>query len=294
MRQPAVPEYGGGPPRLQRFFERHPRSAAAVCSIGLGYGAARCTIALWHAGSTVGSGYGLAVTIGLICPLAILGLVLCFRRHGGVLRWGLLGLCGLWFICLIESGPAVFGQAGFRPQVITSPVQAGALALITPGWAVLTVLAGLIVFRPPDSSSRGWQDPGTGTQHGLITGLAGPRKSGWSVTWVCDGPAPDRIHAPSLSAAAETASAAVADLFSSAAGPATEFQLAIYPWRYHDGPVFDITGAPGGFTAQDGAASVYGATLEDLLAAAQRMPAAHGAMFRWTRPVSALSPADPG
>ena len=29
---------------------------------------------------------------------------------------------------------------------------------------------------------------------------------------------------------------------------------------------------------------------EDLLTAAQRMPAGHGAMFRWTRPVSALPP----
>ena len=28
----------------------------------------------------------------------------------------------------------------------------------------------------------------------------------------------------------------------------------------------------------------------DLLTAAQRMPAGHGAMFRWTRPVSALPP----
>ncbi len=39
-----------------------------------------------------------------------------------------------------------------------------------------------------------------------------------------------------------------------------------------------------------GVTSVPGATLEDLLTAAQRMPAGHGAMFRWTRPVSALPP----
>ncbi len=36
--------------------------------------------------------------------------------------------------------------------------------------------------------------------------------------------------------------------------------------------------------------SGLGTTLEDLLTAAQRMPAGHGAMFRWTRPVSALPP----
>jgi hypothetical protein len=34
---------------------------------------------------------------------------------------------------------------------------------------------------------------------------------------------------------------------------------------------------------------VHGATLEDVLTA-QRLPAGHGAMFRWTRPVSALPP----
>ncbi len=99
------------------------------------------------------------------------------------------------------------------------------------------------------------------------------------------------MHAPSLSLAATVASATVASLFArETVNAATEFQLAIYPWPYHDGPVFDITGAPGGFTARDGATSVQGATLEDLLTAAQRMPAGHGAMFRWTRPVSTLPP----
>jgi hypothetical protein len=125
----------------------------------------------------------------------------------------------------------------------------------------------------------------------VITGLAGPRKNGWSVTWAGAGRVPAPVHAPSLSLAATVASAAVAAMFAGGTvGAATEFQLAIRPWPYRDGPVFDITGGPGGFTAQDGATSIHGATLEALLTAAQRMPAAHGAMFRWTRPVSALPP----
>jgi hypothetical protein len=291
MRKPETREHGGGPPRLQQYFERHLRPTAAVCSIALGYGAVRCVIALWHAGSTVSSGYGLAVAIGLVGPLALAALILRFWRHTSGLIWGILALSGLWFICLVESGPAVFAPAGFRPQVITSPVQAGALALITPGWLALTLLAGVVVFRPPGPGSRGWRTAPSGPQPGLITGLAGPRKGGWSVSWVCAGRAPDRIHAPSLSGAADAASAAVADLFGGRAADAdTEFQLALYPWPYHGGPIFEITGAPDGFTARDGAASVHGATLEDLLAAAQRLPAGHGAMFRWTRPVSALPP----
>jgi hypothetical protein len=267
-----------------------------VCAVVLGYGTVLCTIRLGQADTTVRSGYSLAVAIGLTCPLALLALVLRFWRRSAALIWGLIGLSGLWFICLVESGPAVFADAGYRPHVITSALQAGALALTIPGWAVLTALAGLVVFRPPDPGSRGWRDPGPGPEPGLITGLAGPRNGGWSVTWVCAGRVPDRIHAPTLSQAAVAASAAVTGLFASGAiAEATEFQLAIYPWPYHDGPIFEITCAAGGFTAQasnGGAASVHGATLEDLLTAAQRMPSGHGAMFRWSRPVSTL-PADP-
>jgi hypothetical protein len=174
-------------------------------------------------------------------------------------------------------------------------VQAAALALTVMGAATVTLLTGLIIVRPPDSGSRGWRAPApAGPQPGLITGRAGPRKNGWSVTWVCAGRVPAPVHAPTLSQAATVASATVASLFArGTVDAATEFQFAIYPWPYHDGPVFAVTGAPGSFTAQHGVTSVPGATLEDLLTAAQRMPAGHGAMFCWTRPVSALAPADP-
>jgi hypothetical protein len=257
-----------------------------------------CSIHLAQAGRTVGSGYGLAVAAGLAFPVvltAALILIWRARRKSGVLIFGVLGLGVLWFGCFIYASPAVYNH-GFPLEVITSPVQAAALALTVMGAATVTLMTGLIIVRPPDTGFRGWRDPApAGPQPGLITGLAGPRKNGWSVTWVCTGRVPAPVHAPSLSLAATGASATVASLLARGTiDPATEFQLAIYPWPYHGGPVFDITGAPGSLTARSGAASVHGATLEDLLTAGQRMPAGHGAMFRWTRPVSALPPAAQG
>jgi hypothetical protein len=307
--KPAPPRRRGRPARrrrgrparpnvVQRFFNRYPRSAAGLCAVALGYTTVLCSIHLAQAGRTVGSGYGLAVAAGLAFPVvltAALILIWRARRKSGVLIFGVLGLGVLWFGCFIYASPAVYNH-GFPLEVITSPVQAAALALTVMGAATVTLMTGLIIVRPPDTGFRGWRDPApAGPQPGLITGLAGPRKNGWSVTWVCTGRVPAPVHAPSLSLAATGASATVASLLARGTiDPATEFQLAIYPWPYHGGPVFDITGAPGSLTARSGAASVHGATLEDLLTAGQRMPAGHGAMFRWTRPVSALPPAAQG
>jgi hypothetical protein len=287
----------GGPARpnvVQRFFNRYPRSAAGLFAVLLGYTTVLCSIHLAQAGRTVGSGYGLAVAAGLAFPVVLIAALILIwwaTRKSSALIFGIPGLGVLWFGCFIYASPAVYNH-GFPLEVITSPVQAAALALTVTGAATLTLMTGLIIVRPPDTASRGWRDPAPGgPPPGLITGLAGPRKNGWSVTWVCAGRVPAPIHAPSLSLAATVASATVASLFAhGTVDAATEFQLAIYPWPYHDGPVFDITGGPGSFTARDGATSVPGATLEDLIAAAQRMPAGHGAMFRWTRPVSALPP----
>jgi hypothetical protein len=279
---------------VQRLFNRYPRSFAAVCAVLLGYTTALFSIHLAQAGRTAGPGYGPAVAAGLALPVVLLAaLILIWRatRKSGVLIFGILGLGVLWFGCFIYASPAVYNH-GFRLEVITSPVQTAALALTVMGVAAVTLLTGLIVVWPPRASARGWRDPApAGPQPGVITGRAGPRKNGWSVTFAGAGRVPAPVHAPSLSLAAAVASATVASLFArGTVGAATEFRLAIYPWPYRDGPVFDITGTPGGFTARDGATSVQGATLEDLLTAAQRMPAGHGAMFRWTRPVSTLPP----
>jgi hypothetical protein len=128
----------------------------------------------------------------------------------------------------------------------------------------------------------------------LITGVVSSRADDWQVIWAGDGAAPATLRAPSLSDAAERAASAVARLYASLPpNPAAELQLAIYPWEYRDGPIFDVSGSPGGFVAQDldhELPAIYGAALEDLVAAVEPMPEAgpEHCMFRWIRPVSAL------
>jgi hypothetical protein len=226
---------------VQRFSNRYPRSAAGLFAVLLGYTTVLCSIHLAQAGRTVGSGYGLAVAAGLAFPVVLIAaLILIFRarRKSGVLIFGVFGLGVLWFGCFIYASPAVYNH-GFPLEVMTSPAQAAALALTVMGAAMVTALTGLLIVRPPNTGSRGWRDPSpSGPRPGLITGLAGPRKNGWSVTWVSAGRTPAPIHAPSLSLAATVASATVASLFArGTVDAATEFQLAIYPWPYHGGTV---------------------------------------------------------
>jgi hypothetical protein len=137
----------------------------------------------------------------------------------------------------------------------------------------------------------GGRDRGPGD---LITGVVSSRADSWQVIWAGDGAQPASLRAPSLSDAAEQASAVVAELYASLPpNPAAELQLAIYPWEYRDGPIFDVSGSPGGFAARDlenSFPAVHGAALEDLVAAVEPMPGAGPGhcMFRWIRPVSAL------
>lgn len=128
----------------------------------------------------------------------------------------------------------------------------------------------------------------------LITGVVSARTDGWSVSWAGDGATPAALRAPSLSEAADQATAAVAALYAgSPPNPGAELQFAIYPWDYRDGPIFDISGSRGGFAAKDLRSSlpaVSGATLEDLVAAVEDMPGAGTShcMFRWVQQISAL------
>ena len=97
---------------------------------------------------------------------------------------------------------------------------------------------------------------------------------------------------------ADQAASAVAALYARTSPIAgAELQLAIYPWTYDGGPdggpIFDIDGYPGSFTARDIQGSdrmVNGATLEDLVAAVEHMPdipIGHS-MFRWIRQIASL------
>jgi hypothetical protein len=135
----------------------------------------------------------------------------------------------------------------------------------------------------------------------LITGVIGPaeKNGGWSVSWAGDGAWPPNLHAPTLTQAAGQAAAAVAALYTAAPPiPGAELQLAIYPWNYRGGPMFDIDGHPGSFTAHDIQGSdltVYGATLEDLASAVEHMPdiPADDSMFRWIRQITSLHGTSP-
>jgi hypothetical protein len=136
---------------------------------------------------------------------------------------------------------------------------------------------------------------GKGQQPGsLITGVIGPdKKGGWSVSWAGDGAWPPRIQAESLTQAADQAASAVAALYAGHPPVAdAELLLAIYPWGYESGPMFDITGHAGDLTAHDvqgSGRSVSGATLEDLVKAARQMPGVPGdSMFRWIRQIASL------
>ncbi len=129
----------------------------------------------------------------------------------------------------------------------------------------------------------------------LITGAVGADPAGgWSVTWTGDGLWPPRIQASSLTQAADQAAAAVAVLYARHPPlPDAELQLAICPWAYHSGPIFDISGYAGALTARDilgSERSVSGATLEDLVAAVRQFSGlpADDSMFRWIRQVTSL------
>ena len=127
----------------------------------------------------------------------------------------------------------------------------------------------------------------------LLTGTVGPAKGGWRVDWWGDGAVPPSVTAGSLTEATDQAGLAAAVLYASSEPmPEAELQLAIYPWDYAKGaPMFDISGGPGHFVAQDIQSSelaVEGASLEDLVALVGQMPDGKRSMFRWVRRVSEL------
>lgn len=136
----------------------------------------------------------------------------------------------------------------------------------------------------------------------LITGVVGLKKDGgWSVFFISEGLEPADVRAWTLTDVVDAAAAVVASLY--ARHPpveGAELQLAIYPWDYDDGPIFDIAGQQGSLSARDIQGSdlaVQGATLEDLVTAVERMPGVppNNSLFRWIRPIGSLRvpPASP-
>ncbi|MEV0717023.1 hypothetical protein [Asanoa sp. NPDC050611] len=136
----------------------------------------------------------------------------------------------------------------------------------------------------------------TKTPAALITGVAGvDEDGGWTAFFISGGgPEPVNVRGGTLTEVVDVAADAVAGLY--AVHPpveGAELQLAIYPWDYHGGPIFEVAGQPGSFSARDIQGTdlaVHGATLEELVTAVERLPAspAGNAMLLWIRPVAAL------
>jgi hypothetical protein len=136
-----------------------------------------------------------------------------------------------------------------------------------------------------------------GSDRDLITAVIGPRESGWHVTWATKGRGLHRLAAATVTEVTEQAAAAAVQHYlrtpARLRATHTDFQIALFPHDYTDGPIFDISGEPGALTGSDTSSGqqLHGATLEDLLEAAESasdLRAGHY-MFQWIRPVTALS-----
>jgi hypothetical protein len=105
----------------------------------------------------------------------------------------------------------------------------------------------------------------------LLTGLIGPRGSGWDVSWVGDGRLPRHLAAATLTEAVDQAAAVLYLRHPASTAAAADFQVALFPYHYTKGPIFEITGGPAMFTAAENESDrvLRGATLEDLVAAAE-------------------------
>lgn len=142
---------------------------------------------------------------------------------------------------------------------------------------------------------RRWWLGKAGRPADLITGVAGPDKDGgWSAFFVSEGLEPAEVRGWTLTEVADRACAAVAALYAQHAPvDGAELQLAIYPWDYKGGAMFDVAGRQGEFAARDIQGSelaIEGATLEDLVAAIVRLgtPASEDSMLRWIRPIASI------
>jgi hypothetical protein len=201
----------------------------------------------------------------------------------------------------LATAPPTVSVKGVPYTVTTGIAVAGmayaatfaAMCLALTAWAAVKVVR----IRLAGGQAGGHVKVPEGAHHDLLTGLIGPRGSGWDVSWAGDGRLPGRLAAATLTEAADEAAVAVAALYlrrPASAAAAADFQIALFPYRYTKGPIFEITGGPGMFTAagNDSGRVLRGATLEDLVAAAESAgdlrPGEY--MFHWIRPVAALPP----
>lgn len=285
--------------RLDRWFQLHPRTTLAIGIAGLGgtvtweivrIAAARHTVTTgWAPGLATGIAVGLAMTTVMIFAYRLIQRAPRKRSGSVFLVTVLIGVSPA--LAFLFTAPQL-GPGSGPPYVVTTGAAVAGMAYAATFFALylsLAVRAIPGVIRSPRPTSAE-------TSRELLTALAGPCDSGWDVSWVSDGRSPSRLNAATLTEVIDQAAAAATQhyLRRPASASDADFQIAIFPHKYTKGPIFDISGGPGAFTATDefSRRMLYGATLEDLLHAAEAASDLRAGeyMFHWTRPVTALSP----
>ena len=300
--------------RLDRWSRRHPLIVLAVGVAVLGW------MVFWEieriaaARHTVAYGWTTGLAAGVTASLALAALLIAVLRMNKRTPGKGLGAVAVAVLTLVITVSVVFAFLATAPPTVnvkgvpyivtTGIAVAGmayaatfaAMCLSLTAWAAIRVVR----IRLAGGQAGGHVKVSEGAHRDLLTGLIGPCRSGWDVSWIGDGRLPRRLVAATLTEAADEAAAAAVALYlrrPAGAAAAANFQIALFPYRYTKGPIFEITGGPGMFTAAENESGrvLRGATLEDLVAAAgsagDLRPGEY--MFHWIRPVTALSPLPP-
>lgn len=302
--------------RLDRWFRRHPRITLAIGVASLGWVTVWEIVRIAAARHTVPSGWAAGLATGVTASLTmtatlILAIRLSRRVDGNrnAVVWSLTLLIALTAVAaLLFTAPSRV-NVNRIPYVVTTGSAVAGMAYAATFAALCLALVVRAVPRvirvhaaAPMRSGIGRAGGGQSGVHDkrdpeLLTALVGPCDSGWDVSWVSDRRSPGRLSAATLTEVADLAEAAAVQYYlrrPPRAAAAADFQIALLPHHYAKGPIFEISGGPGGFTAADKASGrvLRGATLEDLLRAAESAGDMRAGeyMFRWTRPIMALSP----
>lgn len=256
---------------------------------------------------TVTGGWAAGLAAGVVGSLMLTALLVVALRMNKRTSGRALGAVSVLTLVITVSVLVAFSatapprvNVNHVPYVVTTAIAVAGMAYAAT-FAVLclalTVWAARVMVRR--HRADGHVTIPEHADHDLLTALIGPRRSGWDVTWVGDGRLPRHLAAATLTEAADQAAAAVVRhyLRHPASAVAAEFQIALYPHPYTNGPIFEISGGSGMFIADatESSTVLQGATLEDLVTAAESASDLRPGnyMFRWLRPVSALSPLPP-
>lgn len=284
--------------RLRSWLELHPLITLALGIAALGaltvweivrIAAARHTVpGGWAAGLATGVAAGLAMATVLIIMYRFLRRAP--RKIGG--PWSLTLLIGVSPAFVFVFTAPQPGPESDVPYVVTTGGAVAGMAYAAMFFALYLALA----VRAIPRVIRSPRPAPAYTDRGLLTAVVGPCENGWDVSWTGDGRSPRRLSAVTLTEVTDQAAAAAVQLYMRHPAEAADadFQIALFPHDYDKGPIFDISGAPGAFTATDKSSgdTLSGTTLEELFEAADSASDLRTGdyMFHWNRPVTTLSP----